>query len=326
MSRAVSVQVGPLATADADGISTSQAVAAAQSITINGALTDGTTANNIAQSQTPGAAGNLTLNGTLVSGGVAYLGTPRPVYITCAGNNSGRTFTVTGTTYNAGGGPIGVSETVTGANTSVIQTTASFFTVTSISISGASTGAVTVGRAGVATMDKARRIIVTSGGNDTGITFTITGTDWSGTAQTETVTGVSGAAASSTLSFLTVSSVTSSGAAATTVQVGTNGVADSQWVRFDDYGANAQVAIQVTVAGTINYTISQTLDDPNVPNNMTVFRTPSAVTWVNHPDSTVVAATATAQANYAYPPIFARLTANSGTGTAVGTFRQVYQS
>jgi len=36
-------------------------------------------------------------------------------------------------------------------------------------------------------------------------------------------------------------------------------------------------------------------------------------------------ATATAQGNYAYPPAYARLTLNSGTGSVVGTFIQSYQ-
>lgn len=323
MGRPITVSVGPLATADDDGVSTSQLVAAAQALAINGALTDGTTANNIAQSQTPGGAGNLTLNGTLVSSGVAYLGTPRPVYITCAGDNSGRTFTVTGTTINAAGGPISVVETVTGANTSIIATTNSFYTVTSISISGASTGAVTVGRGGLATMDKARRIIITSGGADTGITFTITGTDVNGSPISEAVTGASGAAASSVLDYKTVTSVVSSGAAASTVKVGTvatGGAAASPWVRFDDYAANSQVSIQCTVTGTANYTVQQTMQDPNALDGVA----DEAITWVNHPDTALVAATTTQQGNYGYAPLFARVVLNSGTGSVSGVFRQAY--
>ena len=345
MSLPITVTVGPLASADADGVSVSQTAAGAQYLVINGALA-GTTfdADSICASQTPGGAGALTIDGALATtNGVAGAGgsagavaalvrfpTPSRVYITCAGNNSGRTFTITGTLQGVGTfGPGGVvAETVTGANANTVATTALFSTVTAVSISGASTGAVTVGHSGTATMDAGRRIIITSGGNDTGITFALAGTDWAGNAISETITGASGAAASSVLDYLTVTSIRTSGATASTVTVGTNGVAGSPWVRFDDFAAAAQVAIQATVSGTVNFTVQQTMDDPNRSTSqnptVTYAMARSAVTWVNHPSADLAAATATAQGNYAYAPIFARAVLNSGTGTLTTTFRQVY--
>lgn len=100
-------------------------------------------ANNIATSQTPGAAGALTLNGSLVKNGVAILDSPRRVLITTT--DTTHTFTITGTT------PTGTtqSEVVTGGGTNV-QSQLDYATVTSIVISGAATGAVTVGTSGVA--------------------------------------------------------------------------------------------------------------------------------------------------------------------------------
>lgn len=346
MGRPVVVTVGPLATADADGVGLSQTAAGAQNLVINGALA-GTTfdADSICASQTPGGAGELAINGALASttqvagaGGTASapsalvrFPTPVRVYITCAGNNSGRTFTITGTLQGVGtfGPGIVVAETVTGANANTVATTALFSTVTSVTISGASTGAVTVGHSGVATMDMARRIIITSGGNDTGITFALAGTDWAGNTISETITGASGAAASSVLDYLTVTSVRTSGAAAGTLQVGTNGVAGSPWVRFDNLGAMAPVSIQATVSGTVSGKIQQTLDDPNVITNQgptpTYLMARSAVTWITHPDAALATITATAQGNYAYPPLFARLQLDSGTGSIAATFVQSYQ-
>jgi hypothetical protein len=103
--------------------------------------------------------------------------------------------------------------------------------------------------------------------------------------------------------------------------MGTNGVASSQWVRFDDYAANSQVALQCTVSGTVNYTVQQTMDDPGwLYSGIAPYQT----TWLDHPDTALVAATTTKQGNYGYAPIFARVTLNSGTGTVVGTFRQAY--
>lgn len=102
-------------------------------------------ANNICLAQSPGAAGNLTLNGSLVSGGVATLDTARVVGITSTGNDSGRTFTITGTDSEGKT----ISETLTGPNTTTVSSTYNYATVTSISISAASVGSITVGTTAV---------------------------------------------------------------------------------------------------------------------------------------------------------------------------------
>lgn len=100
-----------------------------------------TAANNIATSQTPGGAGNLTLNGSLVSGGVAKLGVAQRVLITTT--DTTHTFTITGTT------PTGTlqTEVLQNAGTS-INSQLDYFTVTSIRVNAALTGAVTVGTGG----------------------------------------------------------------------------------------------------------------------------------------------------------------------------------
>lgn len=100
-------------------------------------------ANNIALSQTPGAAGALTLNGSLVAGGVATLDNPRRILITTA--DTTHTFTVTGAT------PTGsVLSEVVGPITTSAFTAQDFKTVTSVTINGAATAAVTVGTNGIA--------------------------------------------------------------------------------------------------------------------------------------------------------------------------------
>lgn len=322
--------VGPLAAADDDLVSLSQTAAAAQYLVINGAGAAGTfVANSICASQTPAGSGDLTINGTLAitnpvagAGGTAAAGgatvrfpVPTRIYVTTAGNSSARTMTIVGTVQTVGTfgpGPV-ISETFTAPNTNVRASTNLYSTIISVSISGAATGAITVGHSGTATTDVARRIIITSGGDDTGITFTLTGTDLDNNVQSEVITGVSGAAASSVLSYKTVTSILTSGAAASTLIVGTNATADSQWVRFSNFGANAQVAIQVNGAANSNFTIQQTLNDPNDITNQLPTPTyrfaKSAVLWVNHPDSALVASTVTTgvQGNYAYTPIWAKL-------------------
>lgn len=98
-------------------------------------------ANNIALSQTPGAAGPIVLNGSTVSGGVATLDVARRVIITQAGNEPTKTYTVTGTDRN---GRV-QSEIVQGTNIGVVTTIRDYLTITSIVVSAALAGAITVG-------------------------------------------------------------------------------------------------------------------------------------------------------------------------------------
>lgn len=101
-------------------------------------------ANNIALSQTPGAAGPLTLNGSLVSGGAAVIGNHQ--FITITTSDSTHSFTIVGATST---GAL-LTETVTGNGTSATSLLA-YSKVSSITISGAATGAVTVGTSGIGT-------------------------------------------------------------------------------------------------------------------------------------------------------------------------------
>lgn len=309
------VTVGPLVTADDDGISATQTAPGAFALAINGALSSGFSATSIAQAQAVGAAGNLTLNGTTVKAGVAYLGDGAYIAVTSAGNDTGITFTVKGILYgpNSQGGTY-QQETLTGSNTSVVVTTKLFSTVTAVTASAAAAGNVSVGVNGSATLDQGRRVIITSGGNDSAKTFTFTGTDWIGNIRTQAVTGANVGIATTTIDFKTVSKITCSAAPAGTVKVGTNGVAASRPVFLDNFSF-APTALQVSVSGTVNYTVQQSLDDPNSVGL-------ANVNWVSHPDTALVAATATAQGNYAYAPRVTRILLNSGSGTVTYTVLQ----
>lgn len=304
----ITYTVGPLVAADDDGYCLSQTCGGAFALAINGAKSTGFDANDICASQTPSGAGDLTIDGALASGGVAYLSTPASVTITSAGNDSSRTFTVYGQVYTPGGTlPIPGSEAVTGANTSSVSTRKVFVNVTRVAISGAAAAGVTVGPNGTATMDKPRRVLITSGGNDSSITFAVYGTDWNGNPISDTLTGTNGSTVQSLYDFATLTAVWPSAAVATTVIVGTSGVASSRPIFFDGF-TNSPTAIQADVTGTANFTVQQTLNNPNDIGY-------ANTTWVNHPDSALAAATATAQGNYAYLPFMTRLTLNSGTGS-----------
>lgn len=88
---------------------------------------------------------------------------------------------------------------------------------------------------GVATLDTTqRRVIVSSVGNDTGIIWTVIGTDDTGNQIKDQFAGVSGGAAQSNLDFVTVTQISASGATAANVTAGTNGVGSSPWKMFAD--------------------------------------------------------------------------------------------
>lgn len=101
-------------------------------------------ADGVCQSQTPAGGGvqNLTINGALSSGGVATFTAARLITIASASDDSGRTFTVTGTDVN-GNAQV---ETIAGPATTVTGTLY-FRTVTQVSVDDDTAGAITVGMA-----------------------------------------------------------------------------------------------------------------------------------------------------------------------------------
>ncbi len=171
---------------------------------------------------------------------------------------------------------------------------------------------------GVATMDNPRRVLITTGADESSNTFTIHGTNWAGDVISEVMTGPNHTTGYSVLDYKTVTSIVISGAAGAALTVGTNGVGGSPWVRLDSW-ANSYVAIQCTASGTVNYTLQSTLDDPNSATNPV---SPASITWINSNDSSAVGATGTIQTNFGFAPVWTRIVLNSGTGTVTTTFSQ----
>jgi hypothetical protein len=206
------VSVGPLGTADADGIALSQAL---------------------------GAAGNLTLNGVMVSGGVATLDTPR-------------------------------------------------------------------------------RVALTSAGNDSAATWTVTGTDRSGITHSDSFAGANAGVVYSNLDFATVVSIALNAAAAGNVTAGTNTVASSQWARFDEY-ALGSVSVQCVADGTVSYTVEMSNDDPN---SVAERVAEGEMSWTDVPAIGPGPFTTTFAEDVPAAPLFMRVTLASGTGSVRGVFVQ----
>jgi hypothetical protein len=185
-------------------------------------------------------------------------------------------------------------------------------------------GAITLNGAlvtgGVAILDAARRILFTSGTSDVGITFTVVGTNSSGSPMTETIQG-GATTASTTQDFKTVSSVTHSGSVAGTLTIGTSGVGSGNWLNIDTNADPVNATLAVVVAGTINYSVEFTLDDPNAL-AAGVFPTPLTTSTIM--PAALVGATNNQSGLLVTPVWGVRLTQNSFTfpGTAILTMIQ----
>jgi|GEM_PF-1580653 len=312
--RKVVVSVGPLASASATKIATAQRPYAAGSLALIGAASDAVS-TTVCASQAPVAAA-FTINGTQASGGVAYLKSTSYIYITSSGDDHTRTCAIVGVDGNG----TSVSETVTLTNAQSVSSAKTYYKIISITPSGAIAANVTVGSYTRATLDTARRVLLTTTADETGNTITLYGTNWAGDLISETITGVNNTTAYSVLDYLSIYKATVSAAAAGNISLGTNGVASSPWVEFDMW-APAPTSIQCTVSGTVNYTVQQTLDNPNSPTSPV---TPANVTWINHADTNLVSATTSVQGNYAYVPVLSRVLLNSesGTGNVTASYLQ----
>lgn len=120
--RPITVSVGPLATADADGI---------------------------CLSQTPTSGTALTINGALASGGVATLDYARRVLFTTGSEAAQRTIAITGTDW--AGNPISETVTIPASTAGTVASVLDYKTVTSlVPAGGGFTAALTVGTNGVA--------------------------------------------------------------------------------------------------------------------------------------------------------------------------------
>ena len=162
---------------------------------------------------------------------------------------------------------------------------------------------------GVATCGAAQTVKLTSGGNDSGITFTVIGTDADGEAQSETVTGANASNVDTTKYFKTVTSITHTGSVAGTLIVGTNVASVSPMFKFYKQVSPARVAVGISlVSGSMTYT----LDD--------CFTGPPHTLWIAN--ATVAAKTGSFEYAYIDTPCMAarvRATASS-TGVLQANF------
>ena len=193
-------------TSDTDNIGESQAGIANTALDINGASVTATASNGLVKDQTLSGAGNFVMDGA--QSGLASSGLNS--FLTFASSNdlSSVSFTVTGTDINGNA----LSEVITGPTAGAsVSSTNIFRTVTQISSNSAAAN-VDIGSKSVFVDLAGKRPSITSaGGDESGQTFTVIGTDLSGNLQTEVISGPSsGSTALGLKTFQTISSITPS--------------------------------------------------------------------------------------------------------------------
>lgn len=136
-------------------------------------------------------------------------------------------------------------------------------------------GALTSGGVYTSSDGGARQLSFTSASDESGDTYTVTGTDADGKAQTETVTGPNATTVESAKYFLTVTQIATSGAATGALTVGVVDELASATYRLDSL-ASAPALGQLDVTGTIDVTVQVSLADPT-----DTFADQNAIPWIS---------------------------------------------
>lgn len=164
------------------------------------------------------------------------------------------------------------------------------------------------------TLTPPRFVTLTSLGNLSGVTFTITGTAPNGSSQTESLAGPNANTVTSTLTFATITSIATSATVGTDVEAGYTQSGYSAWWPLDIYTPNQVTTISVNVTGTINYSVEYTNEDPW---DNSIIQLAKA-----HPNAALTGATAD-QTEFTTTLMRAvRFKVNSGDGTARVTITQ----
>ncbi|GAF77392.1 unnamed protein product [marine sediment metagenome] len=132
----------------------------------------------------------------------------------------------------------------------------------------------------VFTGDYARRIGILSAGDDSGDTFTITGTDADGKSQTEDLAGSSGApgTAESIKYYKTVTSVSTDGAAAGNVSVGTVDEFVTNTIPIETSNSSAATVSLERFSGTISVIVEETFSKLQYTDSIEFVDSPLGVT------------------------------------------------
>ncbi len=157
-------------------------------------------------------------------------------------------------------------------------------------------------------------ILLTSAGDDSGITITVVGTDVDGAAQTEVITGPNATTGVGAKFFRSISTITASGDTAGAIEIGTPNTtlcALTPTYALDTYSSNT--SIDVNISGTINYDV------------LKCFQRPTAGDALNFVAGGLTGKTADDNTAYTGPTGGVRVKINSYTNTATLSVTYVQQ-
>jgi len=197
------------------------------------------------------------------------------------------------------------SKALAAANPAAIAASQTLGAAGPVTLNGPAAGGVPI----TATLDTSRRVIITSAGNDTGVTFTVTGTSH-GVYRSEQLTGASGGAAATVNDFDTITSITASGATSA-ITVGTSTTGSTRWMNVNPNVAPFSLDVEISVTGAVTYSVEYTLSDLILEPTA---RNPTPAAIIVRPTSLVNQTTA-ASYNFTQPMRAWRVTITAGTGT-----------
>ena len=152
-------------------------------------------------------------------------------------------------------------------------------------------GALTSGGVYTSADGGARQLVITAAANDSARTFTVTGTDADGKAQTEAIAGPNATTAESTKYFLTVTQIAVDDDTAGAITVGTVDELASKTIKLNRHATTGAVLQLMTANGAnIDVTAQVTLVDPDG------YTDQEAVPWIATQDTDLVGATQAANA------------------------------
>lgn len=159
-----------------------------------------------------------------------------------------------------------------------------------------------------------RQLTITSAGNISAVSFTVTGLSMRGDAQTEVIVGPNATTVTGVLYWKEIYQIRGSGNVGTAITIGIGSVGQSNPFLADYYTTLDAISTQVDVTGTINYTAQITLDNP---------QTNAAPLWFSHPTAALVGATTDQLGLLSTPVVAQRILVNSSSGgSLVATIMQ----
>lgn len=160
-----------------------------------------------------------------------------------------------------------------------------------------------------------RTVTITSTDDQTGVDFTITGTDLYGNTVTEVLSGGNNTTVTSVEHYAIITSIVADGAVGTAITVGSGAGGSTRWWTPNRNANPTSISLYLVISGTINVTVQDTPNDINGGDGL-----PVTAEIFNHP--TLAGETSSGSSNYAFPPGAIRLSVASGSGTCAFTIIQ----